>query len=86
MPKIIDKLKEKILTDCDIAIPENAILKRRKLSWQAATAGRNKWYWYCPGQLPDLTIIGSQEDMKDLLKCNKIEHLSIHGQTELSSS
>ena len=87
MSSIRQKLIDKIKSDCDLIGMENLLtcalkIHRPTLSWQHKTAGRMIWYWYINGH-----VIGSSENMKDLLKSPKLEAYSpSHGDYEISSS
>lgn len=80
---IKEKLKSKIKEDCDIDIHNDAIFIRRSLSWNNKTAGSFKWFW----MLENGIVVGSAENMKELLKSPKILYSrSSHGNYELSSN
>jgi hypothetical protein len=87
MASIRDKLISKIKKECNLNGLENHLTKqlkifRPKLSWNDKTAGRMLWYWYIDGR-----IIGSAENIKELLKSPKLEvYRSSHGDYEFSSS
>jgi len=87
MSKIRQKLIDKIKSDVDLCGLENQLttdlkIYRPTLTWQHKTAGRMLWYWYINGQM-----IGSSENMKELLKSPKLEVYSpSHGDYEISSS
>jgi hypothetical protein len=87
MSSIRQKLIDKIKQDCDLYGLEEQLtvdlkIHRPTLTWQHKTAGRMVWYWYINGYL-----IGSAENMKELLTSKKLElDRSSHGDYELSSS
>jgi len=87
MSSIRQQLIAKIKNDVDLCGLEDKLttdlkIYRPTLSWQHKTAGRMVWYWYINGY-----IIGSSENMKDLLKSPKLEaYSSTHGNYELLSS
>jgi hypothetical protein len=87
MSSIRQKLIDKIKQDCNLCGLEDQLtvdlkIHRPTLSWQHKTAGRMVWYWYVNGY-----VIGSAENMKELLSCKKLEFYRLsHGDYELSSS
>jgi hypothetical protein len=87
MSSIRKKLIDKIKSDCDLDGLEEQLtvdlrIHRPTLTWQHKAAGRMVWYWYING-----SMIGSSENMKELLKSNKLEvYKSTSKDYELSSS
>tara|TARA_R110000796_G_scaffold249560_1_gene377459 strand:- start:578 stop:820 length:243 start_codon:yes stop_codon:yes gene_type:complete len=79
--KIRQKLKDKIKLDTGYEV-KNGDFYRATLTWSHASAGRMKWYWNINGY-----IVGSAENMKDLLSSPKIVADTSHfGFIEFSSS
>ena len=81
--QLIDKIKKDVsLGGLEDQLNVNLKINRPYLSWQHLTAGRMVWYWYINGH-----VIGSAENIKELLKSPKLEVCSpTHGDYELSSS
>lgn len=81
--KLIDKIKSEIdLHGFEDQLTVDLKIYRPTLTWQHKTAGRMNWYWYVNGR-----VIGSTENMRELLKSPKLEvDSSSHGDFELSSS
>jgi len=81
MRNIRSALIAKIEKDTGFEINDNWRFQRHTLTWAHRSVGRMKWYWYYEGK-----CIGSAENMKDLLKCSKIEISEDSSYVEFSSS
>ncbi len=68
------KLIEKIEKDTGVEVPLDAKFCRKTLSWQRKAEGCPIWFWYTK----EGRIIGSQENMKELLKSEKIYAIKIN--------
>jgi hypothetical protein len=81
--KLIDKIKSEVnLCGLEDELTTDLKIHRPTLTWQHKTAGRMIWYWYINGYM-----IGSSENMKELLKSPKLElYRPTYFDYEISSS